>query len=256
MDEGVDIPRVTFPASMVLLQSRGFRPATFIDVGAAEGAFFLGRRELGVFPGARHFFVDAMRENEAVYRRLGERFGTGYEIAAVSGAEGLATMQIDPGFYDTQPAGPGFEPKYDERREVPMTTLDSLVARHGLAAPFALKLDVQGAELDALRGATRALEQSICVTAEIRLFGQRDTLVDLLAFMKAAGWSLFDITDLGHSPASHSLVECYTTFIPARLDFRGGEPWALPEQLADIRERLRRRRAANLEAMDEVVRHF
>jgi FkbM family methyltransferase len=254
MDDGVEIPRDQYSASLVLLQHHGFAPATFIDVGAAEGAYFLGRRELGLFPGARHFFVDAMQENEAVYRRLGEKFGTGYEIAAVSDAEGRATLQVDPCFYDTQILG-GPE-KYAGRRDVAMTTLDLLVERNKLEAPYAIKLDVQGAELDALRGARRALERSIVVTAEIRVTEQRDTLVELLEHMKAAGWALFDLTNLGYSPASQILMECYVTFIPAALDFRAGLPWAQPEQQREIDERLRRRRAANLEAVDELIRNF
>jgi FkbM family methyltransferase len=257
MDDGVEIPRDQYSASLVLLQHQGFAPATFIDVGAAEGAYFLGRRELGVFPGARHFFVDAMRENEALYRRLGEKFGTGYEIAAVSSAEGTATLQLDPDFYDTQLLGDGGAPgKYAGRREVAMTTLDRLVERHKLEAPYAIKLDVQGAELDALRGAARALERSVVVTAEIRLTQQRDTLVELVAHMKSAGWALFDLTNLGYSPASQILMECYATFIPAARDFREGLPWAAPEQQRDISARLRARRAANVEAIDELLRHF
>jgi FkbM family methyltransferase len=252
-DDGVEIPRDQYSASLVLLQHHGFAPATFIDVGAAEGAYFLARRELGVFPGARHFFVDAMQENEAVYRRLAGKFGAGYEIAAVSSAEGRATLQVDPHFYDTQLAGG--ETKYAGRREVAMTTLDSLVERHALEAPYAIKLDVQGAELDALRGARRALARSIVVTAEIRITQQRDTLVELVEHMKAEGWALFDLTNFGYSPASQLLIECYATFIPAARDFRGGLPWALPEQQREIDERLRLRRAANLEALDEVLRN-
>lgn len=253
-DDGVEIPRDQYSASLVLLQHHGFAPATFIDVGAAEGAYFLARRELGVFPGARHFFVDAMQENEALYRRLADKFGTGYEIAAVSSGEGRATLQLDPDFYDSQLLGGAA--KYSGRREVAMTTLDSLAERHRLQVPYAIKLDVQGAELDALRGAARALERSIVVVAEIRVTQQADTLVELVAHMKAAGWALFDLTNLGYSPATHLLMECYATFIPVAKDFRQSLPWALPEQQREISERLRRRRAANLEAMDELLRNF
>ena len=74
MDDAIEIPRDQFAASMALLQANGLRPATFIDIGAAEGGFFLGRRELDIFPQARHFFIDAMQENEAIYRTLGAKF--------------------------------------------------------------------------------------------------------------------------------------------------------------------------------------
>lgn len=255
-DDTPGIPRGQFPASMMLLQDHGFQPSTFIDIGAAEGAFFLGRREVGIFPAARHFFVDAMQENEELYRRISAKFGAGYEIAAVSSADGWATLQIDPGFYDTHLDGVQAGVEYKDRRSVPMTTLDSLVARHALEPPFAVKLDVQGGELDALRGGLCALRDTVAVTSEMRLTNQRDTLVELLAFMKEAGWVLFDLTDLGYSPVNHTLIECYVTFIPSHLDFRVGQPAALPGQYEGIRERLRRRREANIHAVEELLLSF
>jgi FkbM family methyltransferase len=249
-----EIARDSYLASMALLQSRGFRPATIIDIGAAEARFFLARLELGLFPDARHFLVDAMSENEEIYRRLQAKCGTGYEIVALSSAEGSANLRVDPDFYDTQLEGTQSADKYKERRSVPMSTLDSLVGRHGLPGPFAIKLDVQGAELDVLRGATRVLKDSLIVTTEIRLYNQRDTLTELLSFMNEAGWRAFDLTDFGHSLAGNLLVECYVTLIPARLDFREGLPWAAAEQMDAIREHLRQRRLDNLEALQQFIR--
>jgi len=47
--------------SLRLLQDRVFEAKTLIDIGAAEGAFFLVRASEQLFPSARHFFVDAMQ---------------------------------------------------------------------------------------------------------------------------------------------------------------------------------------------------
>lgn len=255
MNENKETPRNGYAASLLLLQAHGFQPRTIIDLGAAEGAFFLFRRELDLFPGARHFFVDAMRENEVGYRKLAAKFGAGYEIVALSCMEGQVAIRIDPDFYNThiehlQPGTP-----YEELRQVPMATLDSVVKRHALQPPFAIKLDLQGGELDALRGALRTLDQAVAVTAEIQIFTERDTLVELLGFMQGNGWALYDITDLGYYPSNDALYQCYATFIPKRMDFRKGEAWCLPEQRQAILESLRARRANVLEAIDELVRN-
>jgi FkbM family methyltransferase len=248
-----EFERGSFLASMHLLQQRGFKAATYIDVGAAEGVFFLVRRQNDLLPEARHFFIDAMQENEDVYRKLAAKFGCGYEIAAMSCMEGQVSLRIDPTFYNShidhlQPAT-----TYASTRQVPMSTLDSVVKRHGLQAPFALKLDVQGGELDALRGATRTLEQAVMVTAEIQIFSERDTLVELLAFMQGRGWALYDISDLAYYPSDGTFYQCYATFIPSRMDFRKGAPWILPEQEQAVLGSLRERRALNLQAVDELI---
>ena len=246
--------RSSYVSSMRLLQQRGFEIATVIDVGAAEGAFFVVRAEYGLFPGARHFFVDAMQENEEGYRKLAGKFGAGYEIAALSCIEGEVAMRIDPNYYNThvdhlQPGS-----AYAATRRVAMRTLDSVVEQHALRPPFAVKLDVQGGELDVLRGGLRTLDNAVLVTAEIQIFSERDTLVELLAFMQGMGWAVFDITDLSYYRSDQSLYQCYATFIPKGMDFRKGTPWCLPDQEQAILEALRARREHCLRAIEEMTR--
>jgi FkbM family methyltransferase len=254
-EEAFELARAHYPTSLHMLQSHGFRPATLIDLGAAEAAFLLVRRQLGLFPEARHFFVDAMEENEPLYRKLGEKFGTGYEIAAVASSEGETTMRIDPNFYDTYVEDLRSQADYGERRAVRRTTLDSLVARHSLKPPFAIKLDLQGGEVDALRGGPGTLKQAILVNSEVGVCNERDNLVDLMALMREAGWVLFDITDLSYARSNHTLYQVYATFVPVAMDFRRGQAWATEEQFAELRAQLRERRANNIEAIEELLRN-
>ena len=253
MSDAREVARGTYMASMLLLQRRGFSANTFIDIGAAEGTFFLLRRDMGLFPSAKHFFVDAMQENEAAYQKLAAKFGTGHEITALSCMEGETVMRIDPHFYNTHidHIQPGTT--YEGARRVTVRTLDSVVQRHSLQGPFALKLDVQGGELDVLRGGLRTLSQAVIVTAEIQIFTERDAIAELLIFMQGNGWALYDLTDLAYYPSDHTFYQCYATFIPKSLEFRRAIPWCLPEQEKVVLERLRVRRENNLEAIEKLV---
>ena len=246
--------RITFNSSLLLLQQRGFSANTFIDIGAAEGTFFLHRMRDNLFPAARHFFIDAMQENEPGYRKLAAKFGTGHEITALSCVEGAVVLRIDPDFYNThiehlQPRNP-----YAATRRVPVSTLDRVVQQHSLQPPFMLKLDVQGGELDVLRGGLRTLDQAVAVTSEIQIFPERDSLVELLGFMQGIGWVLYDITDLGHYPSDSTFYQCYATFIPRAMDFRKGTQWYTPAQKEEIVGGLQARRAQVLKAIDELTR--
>ena len=246
--------RLGYPTSLRLLQQRGFEVKTVIDVGAAEGAFFAIRAQHGLFPQARHFFVDAMRENEAVYQRLGARFGAGHEITALSSMDGEVVLRVDPNFYNTHIDHLQPQTEYAERRRVPVCTLDSLVARHGLQPPFLLKVDVQGGELDVLRGGLRTLEEAVVVTTEIQIFSERDTLIDLLSFMQGAGWVLYDLTDLSHYPSDGTFHQCYATFIPRSMDFRREVAWCEPEQEPEAFAQLRQRRENFLQVIEELLK--
>ena len=90
-----------------------------------------------------------------------------------------------------------------EVAEVQFTTLDDWCAEEGVAVVDAIKLDVQGAELEILNGAERVLASVRAVELETcfnplfvgtPLFGEVD------AFMRARGFALWRLRDLAHYP--------------------------------------------------------
>lgn len=115
-------------------------------------------------------------------------------------------------------------------------------------------LRAQGGELDVLRGALRTLDEAVVVTAEIQVFSERDTLVELLAFMQGNGWALYDITDQAYYPSDRTFYQCYATFIPKSMDFRKGSPWIQPGQENAVYEQLRARRASRIQALEALAK--
>ena len=77
-------------------------PKTILDVGAAEGSVWLYFRETGVFPTARHVFIDCMVENEPLFQKIGQAFGTDYIIGAAGETKEPAQLRIDRSPYFTQ----------------------------------------------------------------------------------------------------------------------------------------------------------
>jgi hypothetical protein len=163
-------------------------------------------------------------------------------------------MRIDPDFYNTHVEHLQRASDYELSRRVPVTTLDRLVERRALQAPYMLKIDVQGGEMDVLRGGLRTLDEAVIVTTEIQIFPERDSLVELLGFMQAIGWGLYDITDLAYYPSDSTLYQCYATFIPKGMDFRKNTPWCAPEQKEELFGQLQARRAETLKAIDDLTR--
>lgn len=79
-------------------------------------------------------------------------------------------------------------------RQVPITliTLDTICARHEIR-PDALKLDIQGAELDALRGAENVLKHVLAVELEVAFsetYVGQPLFSDLDMFLRARGFSI------------------------------------------------------------------
>jgi FkbM family methyltransferase len=90
-----------------------------------------------------------------------------YELAAAGETAGHSLINVSAdldgsGFYGEKGAG--------ERRAVPVTTVDDAVARHGLAGPYALKLDTHGFELAILAGASQVLRDCVLLVIEVYAF--------------------------------------------------------------------------------------
>ena len=181
------------------LRRRGFAPATVIDVGAGRGTPLLYR----VFPDAVHVMIEPLREFEDDLRRIAAtRRGAQYLPTAIGAREGTATINVSP---DCLLESSLNEVRWREAdpamiaREVPVTTLDDLLAEHGWTGPFAIKIDTEGFEHRVIEGATATLAQTQLVIAEVsvaRRFDQSYTFAEFVALMAARGFELCDVLNV------------------------------------------------------------
>ena len=131
-----------------------------------------------------------------------ERF---YETA-IGAASGRATLNIptDPAgasFLDHDPAvgrryGLGALFDVQQRLEIGLLSMDDAVAALGIPAPNLLKLDVEGLELDILRGGTTQIAGLAAVKAEVSFIAQRRNQPlahEMIAFMGERGFCLAGI---------------------------------------------------------------
>jgi hypothetical protein len=82
-----------------------------------------------------------------------------------------------------------------ERRSVATVPLDAVCTREGVW-PDCLKLDVEGAELDVLRGAEAALEQALVLDVEVEfaeLFRGQPLFAEVDLHLRERGWRLLGL---------------------------------------------------------------
>ena len=180
--------------SYLRLAQRGFRPGAIIDIGAYQGDWT--RLIARAFPRVPILMVEAQVEKKRHLDAIRSDIpSAGYELCLLgSGEESEVVFHVMESGSST----------YSERSNVPRVqrtlktrTLDNVLKQHpGLSGPFFIKLDVQGAEIDILRGAESALRKTEIVQLEVALMQYNEgapTANAVLNFMEERGFLLFDV---------------------------------------------------------------
>jgi FkbM family methyltransferase len=101
--------------------------------------------------------------------------------------------------------------------DVTTTTLDTFCEEEGLEAIDFLQIDVQGADLNVLQGATQMLKTVLAVQVEVEfshLYQGQPLFADVDMFMRERDFTLFD---LSHSTRIRSLSPIHTMVHPGQL---------------------------------------
>ena len=104
----------------------------------------------------------------------------------------------------------------DEYVEVQITTFDQLATYE---PPFFVKMDVEGAELDVLLGATETLKNTEMLLMELSILPRYEgeaSFAEMVLFMDRANFRVFDIVEMAQERPDGPLI--YVDIAFARKD--------------------------------------
>ena len=185
---------LNFPADHVaylsFLCSSGFKPNVIYDIGAS----FLHWTNIVemLWPDAQIIAFDAWDKSEFLYKERGMKYFSG----VLSDEDGKTVK-----FYqnDSLPMGNSYyreiphpdvfpENKYHLKET---KTLDTVVKEYGFPPPDFVKIDVQGAEMDVIKGGKNTLRNAQHLIVEMQKvhYNEGAPLVDdTLPFIESLGW--------------------------------------------------------------------
>jgi FkbM family methyltransferase len=223
-------PRASMSGALRQLTSLGFKPATVIDVGVATQTLQLYQE----FADSSFLLIEPLVEFEPFLRKTCASYRAQYVLAAAGETPGTATINVHPDkdgsslLKEVEGASVDGMP-----REVPVVTIDQVCAKKGLAGPYLIKGDVQGAELQVLAGAERTLRETEVVILEVTLFGTMiggPQVYDVVAQMKRYGFVVYDMWGHNYRPFDNALCQLDMGFVREQGRFRESHVFATPGQ--------------------------
>lgn len=172
------------------LKTMGIKPLVVYDIGAC--VLHWTRKAKETWPEAKYYLVDATDAVEPFLQRSGDQ----YAIRVLSDVDGKT---VD--FYqrDDHPGGNSYYLEttgffgQEHKRTKPTQTLDSLVKARNWPLPDLIKLDIQGAELDVLKGAELCLAncKDVIVECQHTDYNQGAPKVEqVVEYLKTKGFEL------------------------------------------------------------------
>ncbi len=182
--------------------SRLCEARTVIDVGVGYGTYPLYR----AFPDAQFLLIEPLIDYKPSIDRIARQYRCDVYFKGVGDREGTLEINVDPNdlqrstFADRTELSAGGNAV--EKRTIDVVTLDAILReRGGVDQPVLLKIDTEGHELHALRGATELLKITDIVIAEASIakrFKDSYEFEDLVGIMRDRGFYLFSFLTVRH----------------------------------------------------------
>lgn len=184
---------------------------SIVDVGVAQGTPELYR----FFKGKEFLLVEANPVFTERLKELKKEVPARVEMVFCGSKSGTASLHAPKnGRASSLYAHPDIQA--EQMFVVPVETLDALVERNQINGQLLVKIDVEGAEMEVLRGATKALQRTAAVILEVswgRGFIGGSMYADLFNFLHEHGFVLFNIVEGGGILEHGRLVHADFIFI-------------------------------------------
>lgn len=212
----ISAPLRGFPSLLRYVQNCGFQPKTVFDVGVGHGTPWLYR----AFPDAHFVLLEPRLECEAALKAICSTIDAEYHLTGVGSEEGSRPLYR----LTNSPTGSSFLAPTETTERIwgqfeltqdalPIVPLDIFL---GKDSPHLIKLDTEGMELEALKGARGLLAATELILLEAavrpRQIGEAD-FIEIAAFLKGIGFRLFDFPAMAQERRSKALLYVDVAFI-------------------------------------------
>ena len=170
--------------------------------------------------------VEAQKDKEHFLKNITEKFpSVDYEIELLSAVDGAEKL-----FLENETASHITRSVLTDHPHHLMhtTTVDTLLKKKNFPLPDFMKLDVQGHEMEVLKGAENALVHAELCMLEISLLNigaDQPLLKEMVVYMDEKNFQVYDICQLMRRPFDKALFQADILFIKKNSDIISENRW-------------------------------
>lgn len=198
------------PTRLRHLTTLGFNPAVIFDIGAARGEW--ARMAHEIFPKSRIVsFEPNKREQPSLEKVQAEIPNFDFKLGFLGPKRDTVTYSDE----NTQTSLLS-DAKSSGNATAEMYVLDEMIASGEIPRPDFMKLDVQGFELEVLKGAENALKAGPALLLEVSFIDflpHMPLIEDVLKFMSQRDYVWHDVMGLSRRPADDTLWQMDVFFV-------------------------------------------
>lgn len=188
--------QITDMKTILSLLRRKIYPKYIFDIGCAHGEWFLKAHK--IFPESKYFLFDANSQNASKLSNLQKKYSNiCYKICLLS--DKVKELK----FYNMGYGSSVYEEntKFDRKIEyITSNTLENELSKINIdSTNNIIKLDVQGSEIDIIKGLNNKISffEVIILETSVKEYNKNSPLfIDIINFMENKNYSFYDICDL------------------------------------------------------------
>ncbi|MDF2434015.1 MAG: hypothetical protein JWP44_3646 [Mucilaginibacter sp.] len=211
--------------SLKRIKHLGFNSKYCLDIGAYEGNWATDFKK--IFPESAILMIEGQTEKESALAEIKQNYkDIDYKISLLGANESIVTFNK----YETASSVLDENNITNAKRESrKLTSLDSITAHTSFSNPDFIKIDTQGYELEILKGGEKTLAAAEFILLEVSfldIYKNCPLVADVLHFMQAKGFVVFDICTLIKRPLDGVLYQSDFLFVKEGSPFRSDKRWS------------------------------